>query len=101
MSVVPALYCHYDFNKITGVWLYSRKPVDPEATAAMRRVAEDLKLDLSGLKNVEQVRVYVFTHVCSICGAANDLTATKAAGAGVCLCVLCAGYMLVTHTQFG
>jgi hypothetical protein len=38
-----------------GVWLYSRKPVDPEGTATMRGVAESLNLDISNLKPVTQV----------------------------------------------
>lgn len=38
-----------------GVWLYSRKPVDPESTATMRGVAESLNLDISNLKPVTQV----------------------------------------------
>jgi hypothetical protein len=40
-----------------GVWLYSRKPIDPESTATMRRVAESLGLDVSNLKPVTQVRL--------------------------------------------
>jgi hypothetical protein len=39
------------------VWLYSRKPVDPENTANMRKVAESLGLDTSNLKPVTQVGV--------------------------------------------
>lgn len=40
---------------LAGVWLYSRKPVDPESTATMRGVAESLNLDISNLKPVTQV----------------------------------------------
>lgn len=38
----------------SGFWLFSRKPVDPEATAIMRTQAQKLGLDLSVLKNVTQ-----------------------------------------------
>lgn len=38
----------------TGLWLLSRKPVDPESTATMLKTAEELGLDVSGLKPVTQ-----------------------------------------------
>lgn len=38
-----------------GLWLYSRKPVDPESTANMRRLAEDLQIDINNLRPVTQV----------------------------------------------
>lgn len=37
-----------------GLWLFSRKPVDPEGTAQMERVAMELGFDISGLRTVEQ-----------------------------------------------
>lgn len=37
-----------------GLWLFSRKPADPEATAAMRAEAARLGFDLSVLKPVAQ-----------------------------------------------
>lgn len=45
------------FGNNQGLWLLSRKPVDPENTATMRRVAEELlNIDVSTLKPVAQVR---------------------------------------------
>lgn len=38
----------------TGLWLLSRKPVDPEATAAMLKKAAELSLDTANLKSVTQ-----------------------------------------------
>lgn len=38
----------------SGLWLFSRKPVDPEAIATMRRVAAGLGLDVPALKAVQQ-----------------------------------------------
>lgn len=37
-----------------GFWLFSRKPVDPEATAVMRARAASLGFDLSVLLDVQQ-----------------------------------------------
>lgn len=37
-----------------GLWLFSRKPVDPTNTATMREQARKLGYDLSVLKKVEQ-----------------------------------------------
>lgn len=37
-----------------GLWLFSRKPVDPEKTTLMRDQAKKLGYDLSVLKKVEQ-----------------------------------------------
>ncbi|CAD7699706.1 unnamed protein product [Ostreobium quekettii] len=37
-----------------GFWLFSRKPVDPESTEAMRKVAKEKGFDLSVLRKVEQ-----------------------------------------------
>jgi lipocalin len=38
----------------TGLWFFSRKPVDPESTAEMQAVAEDLGLDTSKMQIVQQ-----------------------------------------------
>jgi hypothetical protein len=37
-----------------GLWLFSRKPVDPANTAVMREKAQQLGFDLSVLKKVQQ-----------------------------------------------
>jgi hypothetical protein len=37
-----------------GLWLFSRKPVDPANTAVMREQAKKLGFDLSVLKKVKQ-----------------------------------------------
>jgi hypothetical protein len=37
-----------------GLWLFSRKPVDPANTAVMREQAKKLGFDLSVLKKVQQ-----------------------------------------------
>lgn len=37
-----------------GFWLFSRKPVDPEAAAAAREKAKALGLDVSQLRKVQQ-----------------------------------------------
>jgi len=37
-----------------GLWFFSRKPVDPEGTAEMERVARELGLDTSKMLKVEQ-----------------------------------------------
>ena len=37
-----------------GLWLFSRKPVDPELTAAMLKVAQQLGFDTSALLPVNQ-----------------------------------------------
>eukprot|EP00210_Caulerpa_lentillifera_P007242 g6929.t1 len=37
-----------------GLWLFSRKQIDPENTAAMRTIAEELGFDISVLRKVEQ-----------------------------------------------
>jgi hypothetical protein len=41
-------------NVPAGLWLFSRKPVDPEKTTLMREQAKKLGYDLSVLKKVEQ-----------------------------------------------
>lgn len=37
-----------------GFWLFARKPVDPESTKVMRKVAEEKGFDLSVVRKVEQ-----------------------------------------------
>jgi hypothetical protein len=37
-----------------GLWLFSRKPIDPANTAVMREQAKKLGFDLSVLKDVKQ-----------------------------------------------
>jgi len=40
--------------RLSGLWLFSRKPVDPANTSVMREQAKKLGYDLSVLKKVEQ-----------------------------------------------
>jgi hypothetical protein len=46
-ACLPTLPC-------AGLWLFSRKPVDPTNTATMRTKAQQLGFDVSVLKKVQQ-----------------------------------------------
>jgi hypothetical protein len=58
-----------------GLWLFSRKPVDPAATAVMREQAQKLGFDLSVLKKVQQ-------DGCSYPSTSGSASASSNSGSG-------------------